>query len=53
MKLGGMVSSGVEAKMVIQDGQVKVNGEVTLQRGKKISDGDTVAYDGETIRIEK
>lgn len=35
MKLGGMVSSGLEAKLVIQDGKVKVNGETEYQRGKK------------------
>ena len=34
LKLAGMVGSGVEAKVVIQDGQVLVNGEVELQRGK-------------------
>lgn len=35
MKLAGMVGSGVDAKMLIQDGQVEVNGEVEYQRGKK------------------
>jgi ribosome-associated protein len=42
----------VEAKIVITDGQVKVNGSVELQRGKKLYDGDEVLYNGETIRIE-
>ena len=37
MKLAGMVGSGVDAKMLIQDGQVEVNGEVEYQRGKKTS----------------
>ena len=36
MKLAGMVGSGVDAKMLIQDGQVEVNGEVEYQRGKKL-----------------
>ena len=39
LKLAGMVGSGVDAKIVIQDGQVKVNGEVDTRRGKKISGG--------------
>ena len=36
MKLARLVDSGVEAKLVIQDGKVKVNGEICLQRGKKL-----------------
>ena len=51
MKLAGMVGSGVDAKMLIQDGQVEVNGEVGYQRGKKLHDGDEVTFQGETIRI--
>ena len=51
LKLGGLVGSGVDAKMVIQDGQVKVNGEVEYQRGKKLHDGDIVSFDGEELRI--
>lgn len=53
MKLSGMVSSGVEAKIVIKDGQVTVNGKVELQRGKKLYHGDVVSYNGETITIEQ
>lgn len=53
MKLGSMVSSGVEAKMVIQDGQVRVNDKVEIQRGKKLFVGDIVSYHGETIQITK
>ena len=49
----GLVSSGIEAKEVIMDGLVKVNGEVDTRRGKKLYDGDTVSYDGEDIKIEK
>ncbi len=51
MKLGGMVSSGLEAKLVIQDGKVKVNGETEYQRGKKLYNGDVVSFKGEVIRI--
>ena len=52
LKATGLVESGVDAKMVILDGQVKVNGTVELQRGKKLHAGDVVSYDGETIKIE-
>lgn len=53
LKAAGLVGSGVEAKLVIQDGLVLVNGEIQTQRGKKLYDGDVVSYRGETIRIEK
>ena len=45
------MGSGVDAKFVITDGQVKVNGQVEYQRGKKLRDGDEVLFQGETIRI--
>ncbi len=51
MKLAGMVGSGVDAKMVIQDGLVTVNGEVETQRGKKLHGGELVSYNGETVKI--
>ena len=53
LKKGNLVSSGVEAKMVILDGLVSVNGEVEMQRGKKLHDGDVVTFRGETIQIVK
>lgn len=53
LKAANLVESGVEAKFVIQDGLVKVNGQVELQRGKKLADGDIVEFDGNTIKIEK
>jgi ribosome-associated protein len=53
LKKVGMVSSGVEAKIVIQEGEVLVNGEVETRRGKKIYDGDEVTFDGETVRVVK
>ena len=53
LKKASLVGSGVDAKMVIQDGQVQVNGQTELQRGKKLQDGDVVTYDGETIQIVK
>lgn len=53
LKAGNLVGSGVEAKIVIQDGQVSVNGEVCTQRGKKLYDGDVVEFEGQTIKIQK
>lgn len=51
IKLAGMVSSGVEAKDMIQDGLVKVNGDVEFQRGKKVRPGDVVEFNNESIKI--
>lgn len=48
MKLAGMAGTGGEAKLLIQDGQVKVNGEVCLQRGKKLRPGDAVSFRSRT-----
>ncbi len=53
LKAAGLVESGVEAKMVILDGQVSVNGQIEIQRGKKLYDGDIVSFRGEEIRIVK
>ena len=52
LKLAGMVGSGVEAKVVIQDGQVLVNGEVELQRGKKLHPGDIFSFNGEEAQSQ-
>lgn len=53
IKAAGLVESGVEAKIVIQDGEVKVNGVVETQRGKKIFGGEVVEYNGSSIFIKK
>ena len=53
LKAAGFVESGVDAKFVIQDGLVKVNGSVETQRGKKLVAGDIVEFDGEKIKIEE
>ena len=53
LKAAGFVESGVEAKDVIQEGLVKVNGEIDTRRGRKLYDGDVVLFDGEEIKIEK
>ena len=52
LKAAGLVESGVDAKFVVQDGLVKVNGRIETQRGKKLVDGDIVEFDGETVKIE-
>lgn len=51
MKLAGLVDSGLDAKICIQDGKVKVNGEVSLQRGKKLYDGDTFSFRGKEVVV--
>lgn len=53
LKLAGMVSSGVEAKLVIQDGLVLVNGEEEVRRGKKLIPGDVFEYDGFQAKVKK
>ena len=53
LKACGLVESGVDAKIAIQNGLVKVNGEVEIQRGKKLYDGDLVDFQGEVIKIVK
>lgn len=51
LKLAGLADSGLEAKLVIQDGQVKVNGETEYQRGKKLHPGDIFSYNGQDIKV--
>lgn len=51
MKLANLVSSGVEAKIVIQDGQVKVNGEVDTRRGRKLYPQDVFEYQGQQVIV--
>ena len=53
LKAAGFVESGVEAKDVIQEGLVTVNGEIDKRRGRKLYDGDIVNFDGDEIKIEK
>lgn len=51
MKFASMVQTGGEAKMLINQELVLVNGEICTQRGKKIRTGDEVEFDGETYKI--
>lgn len=53
LKAAGLVESGAEAKEVIMEGLVKVNGQTCTQRGKKLYDGDSVKFDGEEIKVKK
>ncbi len=52
LKLANLVESGIDAKLVIKDGLVKVNGQTELQRGKKLYDGDIFLFDGQEFKIK-
>ena len=52
LKKAGFVSTGGHAKIVIQSGEVKVNGEVCTLRGKKLVNGDTAEFEGKTLIVE-
>lgn len=52
LKYADLVQGGGEAKMLIQDGHVIVNGQVCTQRGKKLYSGDTVRFEDETYEIQ-
>ena len=52
LKLANLVGTGGEAKMLIQDGQASVNGEVCTMRGKKLRPGDTVQFQGQEILVQ-
>jgi len=51
LKLAALVGSGGEAKQIINDGLVKVNGEICTMRGKKLRPGDVVSYDRFTVEV--
>ncbi len=53
IKAVGFVSTGVEAKIVIQNGEVLLNGQVETQRGKKLYAGDKVSFKGQELEIVK
>ncbi len=51
LKCAGLVENGAMAKIIIQDGEVKVNGEVCTMRGKKMYKGDSAEYNGNTVKV--
>ena len=51
MKFANIVYSGGEAKALIQEGEVLVNGEICTMRGKKLREGDSFTFDGTTYKI--
>lgn len=51
LKLADSVSSGGEAKILIQEGEAQVNGETCTMRGKKLRPGDTVTFQGKTYQV--
>lgn len=51
LKWAAIFSSGSDAKMFIQNGEIKVNGEVEVRRGKKLQKGDIVEFQGENYKI--
>ncbi len=52
MKAAGLVDSGAEAKEVITEGAVRVNGETDTRRGRKLYAGDIITFNGEEVKIE-
>ncbi len=53
LKFAGLTETGGQAKILIQDGYVEVNGEVCTMRGKKIRQGDIVSFDGVTLEVRE
>lgn len=51
LKLAGLTYTGGEAKVMVQEGLVTVNGEVCTMRGRKIRPGDTVKFEGKTLEV--
>ena len=51
LKFEGLVATGGEAKLLIGDGQVTVNGEIETRRRKKIVDGDIIEFRGERLQV--
>lgn len=51
LKFAGLLDSGGDAKEVIIDGYVSVNGEVDRRRGRQLRDGDLISFEGRTVRV--
>ena len=52
LKASGLAYSGVDAKILISEGNIKVNGQTELRRGRKLYGGDIIEYNGDTVSIE-
>ncbi len=52
LKLAGLADSGLDAKIFIQEGKVKVNGQIDQRRGKKLYPGDTFEFKGTTVTVK-
>lgn len=53
LKLAGVAGSGIEAKFMIMDGEVKYNGEVEIRRGKKVYEGDIIEVGNQVFKVTK
>ena len=53
MKLAGLAEEGSEEKQMILNGEVEVNGQTEIRRGKKLFDGDTFTFQGKTVKVTK
>lgn len=51
LKFSGLLDSGGDAKEVVIDGYVRVNGDVDRRRGRQLHDGDLVTFEGRTVRV--
>jgi len=51
LKWANITSMGSDSKFLIQNGEIKVNGEVELRRGRKLTKGDLIKFNGETYKI--
>lgn len=51
LKFGGIAETGGQAKLLVQDGLVLLNGEVCTQRGRKIKDGDKVQFEDKILEV--
>ena len=52
LKASGLADSGVDAKILISEGNIKVNGQTELRRGRKLYGGDIIEFNGDTVSIE-
>ena len=51
LKLSGLADSGIEAKIMVQNGIVEVNGGIQTQRGKKLYNGDIFEFEGKQVKV--